>query len=189
MKQRTMSIYGLIILFGFVLGGCATFQGIPTYSYYFQDQEVMYGIFRLKIEEAYWTDQTEMYATENMPAQYVTQIPKVKPDAKFLIITVSITNTGRTSSGMRPVWFTVRNEQGYEYSPSQKAGTPGVIGGFLKVFNPNMPVKTKIAFDVPGGIYNLIVSRGAGMVGMVGEGLGQKGEELFEWKLSPVSKE
>lgn len=189
MRQKVKKIYGLIILFGLVLGGCATFQGVPTYSYYLQDQEVMQGIFRFKIEEAYWTDQTEMYATENMPAQYVTQIPKVKPDAKFLVITVSITSTGRISCGMRPVWFTVKNEQGYEYSPSQKAGTPGAVGGFLNVFNPNMPFKTKIAFDVPGGVYNLIVSRGAGMVGMAGEGFGRKGEELFEWRLSPISKE
>lgn len=184
MRQKINRIYGLIILFGLVFGGCATFQKVPSYPYYSQDQEVMLGIFRFKIEETYWADQTEMYATENMPVEYLTQIPKVKPDVKFLVTVLSITNTGRTPVAMNPVWLALRNEQGFEYSPSQKAGTPQVVGGILQTFNPNMPFKTKIVFDVPGGVYSLIVLHGID----TGTGWTKKGNELFKWRLSPIEK-
>lgn len=183
MRKEAKRIYGLIILLGLILGGCATFQKIPSYPYYLQDQEVMFGVFRLKIEEAYWAEQVDMYNTENMPAAYLVQIPKVKPEVKFLVVVLSVTNTGRTPVSMRPLWLTVRNEQGYEYSPSQKVGSPPVIGGLFQLFNPNMPVKTKVVFDVPGGVYNLIVSEGIGAGGIVSEG-----QKLFEWRLSPVSR-
>jgi len=47
-----------------------------------------------------------------------------------------------------------------------------------------MPFKTKIVFDVPGGVYSLIVLHGID----TGTGWTKKGNELFRWRLSPIEK-
>ena len=193
MRQKVNRIYGLIILFGLVFGGCATFQKVPSYSYYSQDQEVMVGIFRLKIEEVYWRDVLDMSEAFGegypIPQQANVQMPKITPDAKFLVVVISVTNTDKKPYAMgHGIMLTLRSINGVEYSTSQKVagiGTGYLAAGGTNIapsYNPNMPTKYKIIFDIPRDNYALIVSKTRFQYG----GSYRDGE-LFEWRLSPIS--
>lgn len=154
--------------------GCAAMQmahrsyELPTYS---QDQEVTQNVFKYRIEEAYWANDIDMSVSP--------------PEAKFLVIVISITNTGNKPVGMTPLWFSLKNEQGVEYALSDKAGHHKFVGNLGPTFNPNMPVKDRLVFDVPKDNYYLIVSKGTNPGGRF---FVERGPDMFRWNLSPVDK-
>jgi hypothetical protein len=161
-------------------------HGLPTYS---QDQQVTQNVFKMRIEEAYWANELDMSVSLPMgtPIGEETKalMPKVKPEAEFLVVVISITNTGNKPVGMTPLWFSLKNEQGVEYALCDRAGHHKFVGNLGPTFNPNMPVKDRIVFDVPKENYYLIVSRGTNPGGRF---LVERGPDMFRWRLSPVDK-
>jgi hypothetical protein len=172
---HTFKLTALVILIGFILMGCATtkmVREIPTYS---QDQEVYLGEdLKLKIQDAYWTDQINFQ----------------KADAKFLVINLSITNIGKKTTTIKPPVFTLLHEQGYEYEISYR----GIAGGgpsdnFIEKLavdrlSPLIPVRGKVVFDVPKGNYVMIVSEGEKR----DKGLFYRGKDLYKYRLSPQER-
>jgi len=110
-------------------------------------------------------------------------MPKITPDAKFLVVLLSVTNTSSKPSGMKPLWFSLKSDKGLEYYAKTGVTFGGNLGPNL---NPNMPIKHKIVFDVPYGVYDLIVSQG---VNPGGRFVVDRKNDIFKWKnLSPDTK-
>jgi hypothetical protein len=146
----------------------------------------MDGIFKLKIEEAYWRDDLDMSEAwggdYSMLQQANVQMPKFKPDAKFLVIVISLTNTGQKPSAMmHGLMLRLKNKNDVEYSVSLKVAGMGnafASGARFLSYNPNMPEKYKIIFDVPKDDYTLVVFK-TKLVSF---------DRLFEWRLNRVRK-
>lgn len=190
LRKCVIVVFILTIFSIFLLtSGCVTrmpsqtVQGIPSYS---QEEEVMDGIFKLKIEEAYWRDDLDMSETwggdYSMLQQANVQMPKFKPDAKFLVIVISLTNTGQKPSAMtHGLMLRLKNKNDVEYSVSLKVAGMGnafASGVRFMSYNPNMPEKYKIIFDVPKDDYTLVVFK-TGVVSF---------ERVFEWELNRVKE-
>ncbi|MBI5674408.1 MAG: hypothetical protein HZC48_01105 [Nitrospirae bacterium] len=164
----------LLFLVNLIFVGCATMarHEIPTYS---QGQEVSYKEdFKLKIGEAYWTNQINYQIA----------------DANFLVVDMSIISMRKQTATLTPPVFTLVNEQGYEYEVSDR----GIAGGgpddnfiyklTVDRLSPLVPIKGKVVFDVPKGNYIMIVSAGE-----KGEARGKiyRGKDLYKFKLLPVN--
>ena len=173
MNQK-LKFMKLLFLVNLMFVGCATMMRheIPTYS---QGQEVNYGEdFKLKIGEAYWTNQINYQIA----------------DAYFLVVDMSIISMRKQTATITPPVFTLVNEQGYEYEVSDR----GIAGGgpednfiyklTVDRLSPLMPVRGKVVFDVPKGNYIMIVSTGE-----KGEVRGKvyKGKDLYRFKLTPAN--
>jgi hypothetical protein len=195
LRKAAMAVLVLTSFSVFLLtSGCATtmlvqeVQEIPLYS---QEQEVMDGIFKLKIEEAYWRDDLNM--SEPLGEDYPTlqqpnvQMPKFKPDAKFLVLVITVTNTDKKPYAMgHGLMFLLKNKNDVEYSTSQKVtggGSQLASGGtnLATTYNPNMPKKYKIIFDVPKDDYTLVASKA-----VFRNQVFYRGKDLFKWRLNRV---
>lgn len=184
MSQTITKVWLLVIL---ILSGCVPpqvakqpKQEIPTNSYvpveiptFSQDQEVMLlSPLKLKIEKAYWTD----------------NVGPEKPDANFLVVEISLTNTAKKAILMTmPYGVKLKNEQDVEYLTSRFVGyltsrNPFImgsswIGAGVGELNPNMTRKQRILFDVPKDSYFSVVYDSDTVT------------PLFRWKLSPIEME
>ena len=135
-----------------IVAGCAStpYSNVATYS----DGQDVYTEENIKVHigKSYWTDIVGFQ----------------KPDAKFLIVEVSIENIGKKPVTVTPPVFTVVNEQGYEYELSRHATGFGptsffdnLLGQTMKRLSPLIPISGYIVFDVPSKFnYTLIVSQG-----------------------------
>jgi hypothetical protein len=195
LRKAEIVVFVLTSFIVFLLtSGCATtmlVQEVQEIQPYSQEQEVMDGIFKLKIEEAYWRDDLNM--SEALGEDYPTlqqpnvQMPKFKPDAKFLVVVISVTNTDKKPYGMgHGLMFLLKNKNDVEYSTSQKvAGGGGQLaaGGtnIAPTYNPNMPKKYKIIFDVPKDDYTLVASKA-----VFRYGASYRDKDLFKWRLNRV---
>lgn len=91
---------------------------IATYD---QSQDVPLQLFKLRIEKAYWTDKLSPQEVRGQLGlgfyrQYLIQNPPAKPKAKFLVVMVSLTNTGRSPSSPPTHLIHLRDSQGLDYA-------------------------------------------------------------------------
>lgn len=164
------------------MDGARPVYELPSYP---QNQEVMHGIFRLRVEQAHWTDSLDVSETlpvGSVPEQAKAYMPKMKPEAKFLVVLISVTNTSNKAFSMKPLLFSLKSNQGVEYAPTAGDSFGGNLGPNL---NPNMPVKHKIVFDVPNESYNLVVSQG---INPGGRFIVERENDIFKWNLTPSAK-
>jgi len=172
MKQKIILIAIFITL---VLVGCATvpYFNVPTYQ---EGQDInMDENIKINIGKAYWTDIVGFQ----------------RPDAKFLIIEVFVTNIGKKSITINPPVFTAVNDQGYEYELSRSTTGFGETSFFDNLFAqhqkrlaPLVPISGYIVFDVPKDNYIMIVSQGE----QDARGKLIRMKDLAKFKLTPVDK-
>lgn len=175
MKKVKMAtrMFFVVLLVGFA-AGCQMLlndlQGkplfdkpIPTHP---QEEEVMYDIWKLKIEKANW-------------------------DTNSLTVVVSATNTGKEPYIMsNALAFKLVSEQGVKYNYTYdytlqfanfgKGGTSMAPG-----YNPNQKREDTMVFsDIPKGNYDLLVRNGK-LEGVytTGRVAGVEWSDLFRWKL------
>ena len=173
LKNRECGRKGVLLLIMIILASCVPIdvkknQEILTYS---QNQEHMHSVFKLKIEEVFWTD------VETKIGQHSGS------HMKSLVINLSTTNTGKEPlRSKKPIVFRLKSEEGVEYAVRGMGGAWG--GPLTPGLNPNMPNIVRLVFDVPmGNNYYLVVSEGVWEGGMVSQR-----EPMFRWKLFPVEK-
>jgi hypothetical protein len=83
-----------------------------------------------------------------------------RPDAKFLLIDVTIRNNDRTSSTLGPLKLVDGEHR--EYDESSKGAFIEGSFGLLKAVNPGVTSSGTVVFDVPPGHYSLLVPGGFG---------------------------
>jgi hypothetical protein len=81
----------------------------------------------------------------------------------------------------------LKSKSGIEYAASTKTGSGQVFGGNLgPTLNPGMPVRHRIVFDVPDGIYDLVVSQG---INPGGQFIVKRRDDIFKWILTPAARQ
>lgn len=132
-----------LILFSFVnlLLSCETKPKII--KIYQMKEYVTIGYMTYLVGDAFWAD----------------KIKHEKPDAKFLVIAISVMNNDKEPRTIPP--FYLYDDYGAKYEVSSKAiSIEGTIG-LIKSLNPNVAIAGLIVFDVPKKVkYKLKVSGG-----------------------------
>jgi hypothetical protein len=158
---------------------------------YPQDQEVtLVKPFGVKIGRCFWADELGKAGYENVPAPLRDQF-LAKPNGKFLVIEITITNLGTQpaawKSDVAPV-FRLKNAKGFEYAPvhqdiNGEDITAKIVLGQVGTINPQMVIRGREVFDVSKDDYQLVVSTGktAGAMKYI------TGPTLWAWALSPAA--
>lgn len=83
-----------------------------------------------------------------------------RPDAKFLLVDITIRNNDRTASTLAPLKLVDVGQR--EFDESSKGVFLEGSFGLLKSVNPGVTSSGTAVFDVPAGRYSLLVSGGFG---------------------------
>ncbi|HAG51709.1 MAG: hypothetical protein A2X87_06805 [Deltaproteobacteria bacterium GWC2_42_51] len=155
---KKLMCWGQIVILVGIIVGCGTIpinQEIPTHP---QEEQVMFGSFKLKLEKVDW-------GTES------------------LCLTVSATNTGKQPlMMMKNLGFSLVNENGVRYVATSISGDAMLGSGGLNIapaYNPYTPRKDTLCFDVPKDKYTVLVKIGT----HVGN-LNYDYRDFFKWALN-----
>jgi hypothetical protein len=108
-----------------------------------------------KVHVGYWSYTILGWGWANAIGSY----PFVEtPDAKFLILDMIIENDDQSASTLPPIKLV--DAQGREYEETSKGGLSDAYFDPLKSLNPGVTSRGRVAFDVPVGQYEVVVSGG-----------------------------
>lgn len=90
----------------------------------------------------------------------VSVIQKAKPGRTFLVLDVTIENTGSSKASYNPFYFRLKDGDGYEYTAGMGADQSLKSGDLA----PGEKVRGTITFDLPSSAGSLVVSYGSGLL-------------------------
>lgn len=109
-------------------------------------ETVLVGYWAYRCDGVEWTN--------SIGSEYTRE----HPDAKFLVVDLSIRNNDKTASTLAPLKLV--DSEGREYDESSKGVFLDNSFGIMKSVNPGVSSHGKVVFDVPSGRYALKVSGG-----------------------------
>jgi hypothetical protein len=112
------------------------------------NQTVNVGVWSYEVTGARWANSIG------------SEFDRETPDAKFLLVELTIRNNDRTSSTLPPLKL-IDSEQ-REYDESSKGAFLEGSFGLLKSVNPGVTASGTVVFDVPAGTYWLVAPGGFG---------------------------
>jgi hypothetical protein len=84
----------------------------------------------------------------------LSQFQKAKPGRTYVVVDVTL-ETSREKTPYNPLYFKVRDGEGYEYTATVSTGDQSLKSGEL---NPGEKVRGTVAFDVPADAKGLVLS-------------------------------
>lgn len=84
-----------------------------------------------------------------------SQFQKAKPGRIYVVADVTVESVTREKAPYNPLYFKVKDADGYEYTASLISGDQGLKTGEL---NPGEKARGTVAFDVPGEAKGLVLS-------------------------------
>lgn len=88
-------------------------------------------------------------------ADSLSQVQRAKPGRTYLVADVTVENTGRDKAPYNPLYFKVKDANGYEYTGIPSGTDQSLKSGELQ---PGDKARGTVAFDVPSDAAGLVMS-------------------------------